>query len=306
MTEAAAEPAPLDEGTPVEPVATPAEPTEPAKPANAVEKALADPADAAPAPAKYPDDWREQMAGDDDKLKQQLDRYHSPADFAKAHRELQRKLSSGQFKATKPETEEEVAAWRKEMGIPEEPGGYDLNDLGNGLVVGEDDRPIIDTVLSAMHGADATEAQVKATVAAYYEAQEQALADQKEIDKKDMENAVDACRAEWGGEYRGNMNQLKGFLESAPDDLGTLLMTARLGDGKALMNSPEALQWLMGLSKQINPMGSVVPAGGDASGTVAGELKQIQDLQRENPDKYWGDKALQARERELLEWRSRQ
>lgn len=310
MSDTDVAPAPQDEANPAEPVNPPAEgtgDTQPAaEPSNALDRALDEPAEPVVTPATYPEDWRQQMAGEDDKLAKQLERFDSPAALAKSYKELQRRVSSGEFKRSKPEGEEDLAAWRDEVGIPAEPSGYDLNDLGNGLVVGEADQPLIDKVLTAMHGVDSTQDQVKAIVAAYYEAQEGALADEAEQDRMDAEGAVDALRAEWGPEYRGNMNQLKGFLDAAPGDVGTLVTGARLGDGKALLNSPDAMQWLLGVAKQLNPMGSVVPAAGDAGKTVADELKEIGRVQEEEPKKYWADKDMQARERELLAWQDRQ
>ncbi len=58
-----------------------------------------------------------------------LDRFDSPAAVAKSYRELEAKVSSGELKApVKPPAAdakpEEVAAWRKEQGLPETAQAY--------------------------------------------------------------------------------------------------------------------------------------------------------------------------------------
>lgn len=309
MTEPVETLAPQAEATPVaptsEPEAAPAadvapEGTAPAEPANALDRALAEPEAPIASPSTYPADWQKEMAGGDEKTESLLKRYDSPKGVAQAFRELQKKISSGDFSRAKPEEEGEVMAWRKERGIPDDPSGYDLNDLGNGLVVGEEDKPIIDGVLAAMHSADATPAQVKSTVSAYYAAQESMLAEQSQLDKSDGEKAIDAMRAEWGPDFRPNMNQLKGFLDSAPDGVGELLINGRLGNGQGIMNNEASIRWLSGIAKERNPMGTLVPAGGDASASIVAEIASIEATMATEPEKYYGDQAMQARYEDLL------
>lgn len=286
---------------------TPTEATQdaPAEADDLITKGASEDDSPAPAPATWPDDWRSQMAGDDAKVLKLAERYNSPADVMTALRAAQQKLSSGEYKSGPPEDAAALAEWRKEAGIPEKASDYDLNDLGNGLVIGEDDKPIIDHVLEAMHSQNATPEQVKSTVAAYYQAQEQMLNEQAEIDKADQTSTEDALRAEWGNEYRGNMNQLKGFLDSAPDGLGQLLLTGRLGNGKGIANDEAAVKWLLNTAKEINPMGTVVPAGGDPSAKVSSEIADIEKTMRDDPDAYWKDDAKQKRYAELLEYQSK-
>ncbi|MGF7446190.1 hypothetical protein V7P28_21410, partial [Klebsiella michiganensis] len=83
-----------------------------------------------------------ELAGDDAKYRKQLERYASPEALAKAHRELQSKMSSGEFRAAKlPEnpTNEELARWRKDNGVPDKADDY-LADLPSGIVLGDEDK----------------------------------------------------------------------------------------------------------------------------------------------------------------------
>lgn len=275
------------------------------EPTDLISRGAADEAAPVAAPADWPEGWRNKMAGDDPKAQKLAERYKSPQDVMNALRAAQSKLSSGEDRV-KPEGEAEQAAWRKERDIPETSTGYDMNDLGNGIVIGEADKPIIDGVLEKMHGVDVTSGQAKAIVAGYFEQQEKALTEQTAIDKSDQTQTEDALHAEWGQEYRGNMNQLKGFLDSAPDGIGQLLLGGRLGDGTGIANHAGAVKWLLDQAQQINPMGTVVPAGGDTSTGVASKISSIEAVMRDDPDKYWKDEPMQAEYQNLLAYQERQ
>jgi hypothetical protein len=50
----------------------------------------------------------------------------------------------------------------------------------------------------------------------------------------------------------------------------------------------------------LNPAASLVPVGLDSAKGLTDELATIRKFRQENPDKYDQDKAMQARELELL------
>src|SRR5687767_3918859 len=52
--------------------------------------------------AKWPDNWRQEMTGGDEKELKQAERYLTPADVWKKTRSLEQKLSSGEYKAVVP------------------------------------------------------------------------------------------------------------------------------------------------------------------------------------------------------------
>lgn len=208
------------------------------------------------------DDWRQKIAGDDEKALKRLSRFQSPNDLFKSYRALEQKLSTGEVKAALPEnaTEEQVAEWRKGAGIPEEPTGY-LENLPDGLIVGEADKPIVDAFLKDMHGKNAPPEAVHGALAWYYreiEERQAALADE---DKRIAQATEDELRGEWGGEFRSNSNAIEMMLDAAPGGLGDLLRGARLGDGSPLMGNADAKRWLAHLANELNPTGTIVPGG---------------------------------------------
>lgn len=283
----------------------------PAEPSAATASPAAAPAqpDQAASSGEWPADWRKRIAGDDEKVIKQLERFASPKALADSYRELAGKLSRGELRAPLPKdaTPEQLAEWRKTHGIPEAPEKYDLT-LPDGLVIGDADKPAVDAVVKALHAQNATPEQVKATLTTYFQFRE---AEVQRIQEQDVEHRdeVDAMlRDEWQGDYRKNVNLTAAFLQSAPKGVGDKIMNARMPDGRALANDPDTLRWLVSLARETNPSASVVPGASDPAKAMSDEIAQIESLMGDRNSAYWkGPKAepMQARYRELLNARER-
>lgn len=257
----------------------------------------------------WPDDWRTRMvagitdpAAKEKELKQ-LGRYASPEEVHKKARALEQRLSSGELKSVLPKDAkpEELKAWRAEAGIPETPDKYDL-DLGGGLVVGEADKPLVERFLQAAHGTNQTPDQVKASLRAYYEVNEQITADRQAKDHQLQEESTETLRAEWGPEFRRNVNLVHGLLDkTCSQEVKDKFLTGRLSDGTPIGSSPEALKMLLGLALVDNPAGTVVPgSGGNMEGAIDEEIGKIEKVMRSDRRAYNRDEKMQKRYGELL------
>lgn len=279
-------------------------------PAQAVTEATPEPAAAVEPEVKpdWPDDWRDKLAKGDEKTRKRLDRFQSPGDVLRSWQELEKKLSSGDVKSKLPTeaTPEQIAAYRRDNGIPEKPEGY-LEKLPNGLVIGDEDKPLVAAYLEKVHGKNADPAVVADTLDWYYAQQEQAAAARAEADKAYRTKSNDELRAEWGAEYRGNLNSIMSFLDTAPQaedgtPLKSLLLGARLADGTALGDNPAALRWLARLANDANPAGFIAPGAGLSQiDGVKAEIASIEKTMREKPNVYFKDEAMQARLRQLYD-----
>lgn len=256
------------------------------------------------------DDWRQKMAGEDAAAMKRLERFNSPADIFKSYRALEQRLSSGELKsALKPDaTAEEVKAWRAENGIPDSPEGYKL-ELKNGVVVGEADKPFVDTFLKSAHAANLSNAQAAAAVEWYFGTVQAQSESRLNADKKIAMEAQDALRAEWGAEYRANINAATSLLDAAPAGLKDQFMRGRLADGTPIGSSVAALQWLSQLARELNPAATLVPsAGANTAGAIDTEIEGFEKKMKDRGSDYWkGPNAEknQARYRELLAARER-
>lgn len=240
--------------------------------------------------ATWPEDWREQLAGGDEKTLARLRRFASPANVYKSLRELEVKVSSGEFKKQTPgkdATPEQLAEWRKEQGIPEKADGYEF-DLG-GFVPSENDKPILDNFKEFAHANNMAPAQLNEIAKWYFDQQEQVVAQQIEADKTYRAAQEEELRQEYGPEFRANINAVRNFLsQTAGEELTGLLFGARLADGTLLGNNAGALRWLVNVAREQVPGAGLVPAGvADVGKSVNGRIGELEAMMRDEPDKYY-------------------
>lgn len=250
----------------------------------------------------WPSDWREKISKGDTKALARLQRYASPAAALEALGHLQAKISAGELRAIpkKDASAEEVAAYRAALGVPENPDGY-KPALAEGIVIGENDQPLVKGFLTAAHASDLTNEQVSATLNWYYA---EAAREAEAIAQRDKQAALecqDALRKEWGDDYRGTVNAIFGMLDIAPPGVREKLLGKRLEDGKALASDPDVMRWFAQLARELNPAGTLVPGSGQSvAGSIDTEIQKIEKVMREDRQAYNRDEKMQERYRELL------
>ncbi len=279
----------------------PAEPTTQQSTLNAPDKA-------APAVvAEFPEDWRDKLAGDDQKYRKQLERYASPQALAKAHKELQSKVSSGELlKAAKlPEnpTAEELTAWRKDNNVPEKPADY-MNDLPSGIIIGDEDKERVNSFIETMHGKNVSKDVVQAAIEWN---QNKIEAERQEVYDRNsdlQEQTEEALRAEWGPEFKRNINLVNGVIATLPEAARDVFAGAKALDGTALFNNPDIMRWMVDMARKVNPVGTVVTGATNIS-AVDSEIEQIEKVMKDNRPAYNKDAKMQDRYMQLLEAKDR-
>lgn len=279
-----------------------------AKPDTKPAKADAKPdANAKPDESKgyWPEDWRVKASKGDEKLLKRFERYASPEAAMQALIEAQNKISSGEVKASLPKnaTEEQVAQWRKDNGIPESPDKYDLT-FKDGLVIGDEDKATIDGFLKVAHARNLDNDSVKETIQWYYKEQERLADERQKTDAAQREETIEALREEWGKEYKPNMNAVKSVLGMFPESVRDLLSGGRMADGRAMLNHPDVVRTFAQLAREINPASTVVPAGsGDPMKSIDDEIAMIES--KMGTPAYIKDEKMQARYRELVDTKTK-
>jgi hypothetical protein len=247
----------------------------------------------------YPDDWREKIAKDDEKVLKKLQRLKTPEDLAKSYLELEKKFSETRPKFQLPEnpTPEDIAKYREENGVPEKPEGYDLN-LDGGLVIGEYDKPIIDAFTKKAHDKNMPAGELKKAVQSYFEARAEADAETTKFIEKTTQEAETELKANWGDKISENKNKIATFLESQFGvDESRLLDQAILPDGTSLATNPKLLNKFLALANNFHQ----VPSDAVSNTRVLEDrIKEIDNFQRTNRDAYFKDEAMQKEYRELL------
>lgn len=163
-------------------------------------------------------DWRSALPED---LRPHADKFASPTDAVKAHREAQRQISRMISVPGDGASPEEIAKYRKAIGIPESPDGYRIT-IPDGLpdaIRPDDDasKAMQADFVGAMHAAGAPPAAVQAAVDWYY----RTTAGVFEADvtaARDYRSATEeSLRKEWGGDYDANMAVADRFVKAYSD-----------------------------------------------------------------------------------------
>ena len=252
-------------------------------------------------------DWRDKFAGEDEKFRKRLDRFPDEGAFVKSYRALETKLSSGEYKRQLPQDAkpEDIAAWRKEAGLPEKPEGYvEKLELPKGLVLGESDKPIVAEFAQAALEGNVEPGAFNKMVAQYYAIQDKQKAAQEDADAQYKQTAEDALRGVWeGADYRRNITAVNNMLAGWPEDLRTSILAGRGPDGRKLGDNPNFIRKMAELALEINPGTTLVPGGSDIGKGIETRLGEMNKLIGDRGSDYYrgpNAAALQSEYRDLL------
>lgn len=250
--------------------------------------------------------WRDDFAGDDDKFKSQLERYNSPSDLGKAFREQRSTISSGTYKQAPAAdaTPEDISAYREANGIPSEAGGY-LENLPEGLVMGDNDKEIFTDFAGAMHEMNVDPTVMHKAIEWYNGFAEREQDSLAELDRGQNQETQDQLRSDWGTDYRANVNLIGAHIEATfGKEAAESLLNARDPEGRAIMNIPGILEGFANTSRTMNPVAALAPqTGRTAVETLDEEIAGFEKLMRDDRKAYNADEKGQARYRELLQIR---
>jgi hypothetical protein len=172
--------------------------------------------------------------------------------------------------------------------------GY-FNDLPPDLTISEHDSPGFNSFANAMHGIEAPREFVHEAIKWHNQQAAKTQVALEQIDAESLTQTRAVLGEKWGGEYDVNVSILRNYMRSLPPKVVEGIEYARLSDGTALLNSPEALEWLVSLARK--------PQVSDKYMSASEEKSSLEKLMRDRSSEYWrGDRstALQARFRDLV------
>jgi hypothetical protein len=274
-------------------------------------------AEAKPAKSDWPADWREKWAehasaGDKKAYKKELARLQritDPAGVYGMYRELEGRFTGGGLvkvpgKDAKPE---DVKAFHTALGVPEKPEGYmEHIKLESGAVIGEADKPMLNSFTEALHKAGAPPSAVNAAANWYYQRQEQIAAEVDEQDEAFRRDAEKTLKEELGASFKRQTNAISSLFATAPggadaknaNSLYSRLVGGRTADGKLIGNDPDVMRWLIAMTNEVNPAATVVEEGRQGGKSLDDEIKEIEKIMRTDRREY--DRNYAARYGELL------
>lgn len=221
--------------------------------------------------ADFPDDWREKLTKDAKEL-DRLKRFTSPKDIWDGYRNLEKMKSSGAFKQGLPEnpTPEQLAEYRKSAGIPEKPEGYEVK-LSDGMVLGEADKPIVERFKQFAHERNLPPNIVSESVDWFLKSRQMEIQALEESDVTNRAEFEEALRAEWGPNFKSNINMVTALLDTAPGGVKDKILSGRTSEGKLMGDDPDVLRFLNKLARDIDPSHTLVTSMG------ADKLKLLED-----------------------------
>ena len=251
--------------------------------------------------------WRAPFVpeGDDGKA---MERFESPEAYGKAFKEAQATISAGFKPGVLPDgaTDDDIKAFREANDIPADVEGY-YENMPDGLILGDDDKPIADVFMNALHGANAPPAIGHALISAYNDFAEKEQDAQADMDIEQSKEATDELRGTWKGDYRQNINAVETFLEREfGKEVKDQMLNGRFGDGRAFMNDPKILEVLARVERTLNPLVPLHHTGdGDPVESMNDEITKIEKYMRTNRTDYYKDDKMQGRLRDLYEMRTK-
>lgn len=246
------------------------------------------------------------MSGGDEKLAKELERYADPLAVNQARVEARRKIDSGVIKSKLADnaTPEQIAEYRKENGIPEAPDKYDLA-LPNGVVIGEADKPLVDSFLQHMHGENATPAEVKRGLTWWHKQQEALRVDNENKDATFKQESTAELGKRYGGDFKRNISHVDRFLDEFPPGVKDKVLGARLPNGRLAGSDPDYIDFLYQQALFRNPIATVM--GGNSEAQVKAAETRLQELIKLSGDpnsaynKGAGREKLRAEHLELID-----
>lgn len=264
-------------------------------------------ADADKAKAFWPDDWRQKLAGGDDKLLKRLERFSSPDNVLKSWLSAEQKIKSGELKKALADdaSEEEIAEWRKDNGIPATASAYEAPKL-DAYEWTKADKPMLDSFFERAHQANASQKTVDEMLGWYADTVQAQQEGVVSIDREDKIKVEEGLRADLGAEYRPSMTLFARLLKDEtvfPEGLGLRFVEARLADGHRLINDARIARFFIDLAREKYGDGGMIT--GDGAARLADRKAAIQKIMRSNIAQYRAD-GLDKEYAEILERESRQ
>lgn len=224
-------------------------------------------------------EWRDRLADGNADLAKILSRYASPAAVGKAFLAQRQKLSEGGIPKLGPDAKpEEVAAYRKALGIPEKPEEYIVATPAN-RALNDVEKPILEDFRNLAHGLNIPPAQASKLAEWYLANNDRAVQVAQEQAVFKRQATEDALRVEWGGEYRANIQLANAYVEGQAPVLKGLLGTT-LSDGTKLGDNPDFIRYVVEQAR--NTMGDTFVAdisqGQGGSQTIDEQIAELSKL----------------------------
>jgi hypothetical protein len=186
-------------------------------------------------PASEKPAWMAQLPGDL-QADESLTKFKTIGDLGKSYRELEGKIGKSVTVPDDKATPEEVAAFRKRIGVPEKPDDYKVEKVELPKGIGYDDARIKE-IVSVAHAEGVTPKQFNAVFKAYMSGYAKDMAEATKLVKITQADAERMLKDELKGDYQKTIElKDRAFKEIGGPKLAALMVGTGLG------NHPEIIK----------------------------------------------------------------
>lgn len=238
---------------------------------------------------------RQQMAGGDEKLLNELKRYRSAEAIGKALRDAKvaAKQKQSPLSLGEDATEEEVKAFREAMGIPEEAKDYPIN-WRDGYEPNEFDNAMLDDFKGFMHGKNIDPKTAQAAMEWYQENTQVIEQTRNEAMANRAEQTQEHFRSIYGAEYKGNMAAANELIKTQLGEEGYQdFLQMRLENGERLQDQPFMVEMLVNLGTEYYGSNAIVNGDIETTSKTLEERKQELLALRATDEKKYNSSAVQ-------------
>lgn len=245
------------------------------------------------------DDWKQKLAGSDDKLLKNLEKYKTPNDLAKGYLELQKKFSETRPipQLAKDATPEQVKEYREKLGIPDSPEKYEVKL--DGVVIGDHDKPVVDAWLKKAHESNMTPAQVNQSIQNYLEVQNEIVSERNIKAEQHNKETLENLQKQWGSDYKSNLNLINSYLQKElGEDFVTKLSTAVTPDGNFLINDLKFVNHFLSQAKNTIGSNTILPSSNDTTSLLS-RKKELDNIAQTDTRTWFNSPELRAEAAEI-------
>lgn len=211
-----------------------------------------------------------------------LERVVDEGTLLKNYVEAQEKIRTGQISSGLPEnpTPEQMTEWRGNNDVPAESKDYNVT-LDEGLIIGDQDQAILDDIYRVGHEGNVPNSVMSGMVNSFLAAREAEIDSIQQDDGIHNQQTSQKLKEAWGQDYDTNINMVKGLFNGMPETMRDEFLGARMPDGRAVFNSPEAMVFFGDMARKLNPAGTVVPNSNNPVQAIDDEIKSLEGKMKE-------------------------
>ena len=260
------------------------------------------------------EDWRTEYLSDTDsdgnkideaELKKRgnmLKRYTDKGQLTKSFFDMKAQIAKGvkPLELADDATEEQIAEYRKAVGLPESVEKYDY-EFSDGLVLGDEDTKATEALKEVALSNGIKPPAMSAIVEANLKWRETQMQERTNRDSMLVETNKKALEERWGSDTPHNFHAIDNTFNilpggDDPDGMRLQFQNSRLPNGDRIFDNPDVMNLFATLARKANPE-SVL--SDNTGGGVGGRLEELTSKMKKDGTLSTGDRNEMARLKDL-------